>query len=226
MTVTDWVSVEHSPPQWIPRDGALSVNRYADVATLLRHPDIRGPELGRNITKLAERANRSFPNLVNLVGGFLLFQNPPAHTRLRQFLRQTLELLGPALTEETIRGHADFLLDSVDADAPVDAIKALSNRLPIRVMAHALGVTEEFVVAARETNYGLHRVWHYGAPLRAFDRLEVEAGELLAPLIEKLRTGDGSAPGLQAIGALGKDQFDLAENEIAALVFFRSLPVQ
>jgi cytochrome P450 len=221
MTVVDWVSAEHGPPQWVPRDGAFSVNRYTDVAALLRHPDIRVPEIVRNITRLGERANRPFPNLVNLVGGFLAFHNPPMHTRLRQFMRQSLERLGPALAEDAIRRHVNSLLDEVATEEPVDAVAILANRLPIRVMANALGLPEAFVAGTRESNFGLSQVWHYAPSLRSLQRLDDNAGAIFAALIGWLHD-DETAPaqGLRTIAALGKDEFGLGENEIAALGFF------
>jgi cytochrome P450 len=220
MTLPDWVAAEPGPPQWSARERALIINRYADAAALLRHPGVRVAELTTNIAQLAERAGRSFPNLIDLLGGVLFFRNPPIQTKLRRFLRLTLGLFAPALDAPAIRAHAESVLDTTPRDEPIDAITALANRLPTRVMAGALGLPEAFVAGMRTTSNRLVEAWHYGAPLRVFEGLETEARDLSEMLTQQMGEGLDRTSGLGAMAALGKDQFRLAESEIAASAFF------
>lgn len=220
MTTADWVAAEPLPPQWSEPEKAFRVNRYADIGLVLRHPDLQVVELTAEIAKLAARTGRSFPNLINMLGGVLFFRNPPAQTKIRRFLRRSLDAFAADLSTSAIRQHVDFLLQTIPVDEPVDAVAAISARLPVVVMARALGVPERLVVEVRSISNRLIEAWHRGVPLKKYEQLEVEARNLAAILIESIRAQEGQKNGLGQMAAIGKTEFDGDNHVIAACAYF------
>jgi cytochrome P450 len=84
------------------------------------------------------------PDLLGpLVPPSLLVSEPPDHTRYRKLVTRVFT----ARAVEGLRGRtqqiADELLDSLDAEDPVDLIAAYCSRLPVTVIAEILGVPPE-----------------------------------------------------------------------------------
>lgn len=220
MNVPDWVAADPLPPQWSASENALRVNRYADVAAVLRHPDMEVVELSAEVAKLAARSGRSFSNLINLFGGVAFFRNPPAHAKIRRMMRQSLDMFAPDLTASAIRNHVDFLLGAVNADEPIDAVSALSLRLPILVIARALGLAEDIATAIRRSSARLIEASHRVVPFKTYERLEKEASDLTAILVEQIAASAGKATGLSRMIALAKTDYGFDNSAIAACTFY------
>lgn len=103
--------------------------RFDDVAAALKTP-----ALGKTRRPMAPEP------LGGILGKWMLFRNPPDHTRLRAvvsraFTPQVVERLQPA-----IQGIADFLLDEVQDKGRMDVILDYASALPLIVIAELLGI--------------------------------------------------------------------------------------
>lgn len=80
--------------------------------------------------------------LSRILGGWMVFKDPPSHTRLRQVLQQPFKPREmEKLRGDVIRiaaGVADEM--SAKADGPIDFIATFANPLPARVIATLIGV--------------------------------------------------------------------------------------
>lgn len=125
---------EADPVHWIPgadagATGTVFLFRHADVMGALRHPN-----LIRNARVLPAGPLRG------LLEQWMLFRNPPDHTRLRSlvsraFTPQRADQLVPA-----IRAIAQHLLDAVQDQGGMDLIRDFASPLPLMVIAELLGV--------------------------------------------------------------------------------------
>ena len=73
----------------------------------------------------------------------ILYVDPPRHVAMRRivnkgFTVRRVEQLTPVVEDIVTRA-----LDAIDADAPIDAVDAISAPVPILVIAHMLGVPAE-----------------------------------------------------------------------------------
>lgn len=121
---------EREPVHW---NGAWCLFRYDDVIAALRNP-----ALGREPSRFLPPGR-----LGDLIGRWMLFRNPPDHTRLRT-------LVGRAFSGAVVRGLAPrieaiakTLIEAFAVRGEVDLIAEYASPLPVLVIAEMLGVPAE-----------------------------------------------------------------------------------
>jgi cytochrome P450 len=128
---------ERDPVHW----GTPGVPRDASEGTwyLFRHRDVqqalKSPHLGR-------RAHEYLPPgpLGVFMSRWLVFRNPPDHTRIRQALRAAFVPTAIRRLEHRTRELAQRLVDSLEEGAVVDLLEAVASPIPTLVVAELLGV--------------------------------------------------------------------------------------
>jgi cytochrome P450 len=121
-------------PVYFPPAEVWMVGRYADARQVLRdprfgHSGAAGLEEGLGAGPLAESFAR-----------WMLFRNPPDHTRLRALVSQAFTPRTVAVMQGEIQRLVDELLDRVPAGQTFDLIAALAYPLPVLVVCALLGV--------------------------------------------------------------------------------------
>ena len=117
--------------------GRWLLTRYEDCLSVLRHPAMSVAQ--RQATGDSEEAQLLAAYLSNL----MLFNDPPAHTRLRglvnkAFTPRVIERLRPRISE-----LVDELLDVGAEAGSIDVIAEFGRPLPVTVIAEMLGVPAE-----------------------------------------------------------------------------------
>jgi cytochrome P450 len=120
---------------------------------LLRHP-----AFGRRPSAKAARAGLGPAEVserpaLRLREGALVFQNPPAHTRLRGLVSKVFTSTSvERMTDSVETVVADLVHDLHDLDdlEPVDLVDRLAYPLPLRVVGHLLGLPEADLPRFRE----------------------------------------------------------------------------
>lgn len=119
---------EELPVHWNPSLKGWFVTRFADVRTALMNPELSVEKMygfgARDHGSLQEK----IAFLTEIIGGWMVFKDPPRHTRLRQvmqpaFLPSEIEKLRPkveaisrqlldkAVEKQTHEGHIDLIWD-------------------------------------------------------------------------------------------------------------------
>lgn len=129
-----------------PREGQDGRPNWLDVY-LFRHADcmtaLRDPRFGK--WERPEGAPALPPDTFQAVASnFMLFRNPPAHTRLRStanlaFTPRQVERMRP----EIERLASDLAREMREQDGPVDLISSFAFPLPMLVIAAMLGIPRE-----------------------------------------------------------------------------------
>jgi cytochrome P450 len=135
---------EHRPITWLPEHHAWFVATYQGV-----HDGFRDTRLSSDrLTPLEQRVSVAQRALLadtfDLLRGWMVFHDPPAHERLRDpvrraFTQRAIETLRPHV-EATVRFHVDTIEERVRAGEVVDFVEALAFPLPAIVIAELLGV--------------------------------------------------------------------------------------
>ena len=133
----------HAPIYYAANTHQWILTRYDDCATLLKDP-----HFGREIHRLRSREDMGLPaeppqdvrSLVEMQGAWMLFKDPPDHTRLRglvhkAFTPRTVERLRAAVQRLT-DSAVDFALEQVE----FDLIETLAYPIPVQVIAELMGV--------------------------------------------------------------------------------------
>ncbi len=120
------------------------LTRYEDCVTLLK--DNR---FGHEILNYMTRNELGWPEpdpqfapLIEMNQGWMLFRDPPTHTRLRTLVHKAFT---PRMIEQLrgrIQAVADGLLDDVQANGKMDVVSDLAVPLPVVVIAEMLGVPD------------------------------------------------------------------------------------
>lgn len=131
------------PVHWSRHHRAWVLTRYDDVAAAFldgRLSSERTESLLPVEPTAEERA--SFDPIYRLLGNWMVFQDPPAHARLRRLARaafspRTIARLRPAI--ETL---VDALIVELGQDGRCDFVRSFACPLPATVIATLLGVPE------------------------------------------------------------------------------------
>jgi cytochrome P450 len=207
------------PPVNPMMSGAWWVSRYADVQAILR--DNR---FGRDWQRLAPPEKRipiasPFRPFFDMLWQWMLFQDPPDHTRLRTLVHKAFTPQAVARLRPRIQEIADALLDQVEGHEQMDLIADFAFPLPMTVIAEMLGIPP-----AQRANL---REWT-GAVVAGFDvRQDVaqlfQANQIMPAFTEMLQTviaGHRQHPQDDILSALiaAEEQGDrLSESELIAM---------
>lgn len=132
--------VHQRPPSEFNPRGSVFLFRYADIAAALK--DNR---LGREHQKLIPEDQRpeipeAFKPFANMSHNWMLFRDPPTHTRLRMLVNRAFTPRTVEKRKDAIARIADDLIDEVEARGEMDLIADFAFPLPVTVIAQMLGV--------------------------------------------------------------------------------------
>ena len=189
--------------------GTWYLFRHADVMAALKNPNL-------------VRHPRILPPdpLQTVLANWMLFRNPPDHTRLRSlvskaFTRQMAERLQPAIQET-----ADFLLDCVAADGGMELMAHYASPLPLIVIAELLGIPSSDRERLRRWTMDLALGIDVGPSEAVLMRATRSTLELIEYLREIVTLRRGGAPKDDLISALilaEEEGDELTEDELLSM---------
>lgn len=131
---------EEDPVHW---DGwAWNLTRHADVLFAFTDPRFSSDRFGTP-DWFEEDYAREVKPLYDVTNLFILFMDPPDHTRLRSLVAQAFSAKMIEGMRPKIQAAVDELLDKVAPAGQMDMIADLANPLPGIVIAEMLGVPKE-----------------------------------------------------------------------------------
>jgi cytochrome P450 len=141
---------DHDPVHWSASLNAWAVTRYADVFEIFCDPLKFSSDRFRKVdTKYA--SNRPAVRQVGeLLDDWLVFRDPPDHTRLRSLLQKSFTPTHLSKSRARIQATVDGLLDLVTDRGEMDFIRALAFPLPATVIAILLGAPVEDLELIKE----------------------------------------------------------------------------
>lgn len=132
------------PVHWSDSWQSWFVTRYQDVAHLMKDSRLSVAQVGKFSHRLEgeepmDEAREQLKRIEQWLASFLLFTDPPAHTRLRgliskAFTPRSVELLAPVVQQ-----RVDRLLEPLQSGQVVDMMEHLAIPLPVMTIADFLG---------------------------------------------------------------------------------------
>ncbi|HZE04317.1 MAG TPA: hypothetical protein VE127_03770, partial [Solirubrobacteraceae bacterium] len=117
--------------------GFWVLTKYDDVQAVVRDAKTFSSEVGGSATI------EDLPEDVLAVRRNLLEFDPPKHGRYRRLMSTRFTPGAVAQYEEWLRGLVRGLLDRIESGAEFDLVHELAAPIPIRVLAHLMGLPEE-----------------------------------------------------------------------------------
>jgi hypothetical protein len=122
--------------------GVWAVVSHAECSAVAKDPRFSVKRTSGMLFTLPVERQGEFKELVRLLGLWMIFIDPPEHTRMRKLMNKGF---GPAAAEALrpqVERIVDRVLDSLDEVSQADLVKELAYPMPVRVISELLGVPE------------------------------------------------------------------------------------
>lgn len=207
------------PIRWSERHRAWIVMGHPELNDAFHDKRLSTERMGGFRDRLSGRRAKALAKAIDLLDGWMLFHEPPEHTRLRAPLARSFTPKAVGGLEQRVAGLVDALLDDMaEADAG-DLVAGFAHPLPAAVIAELFGVPadQRDWLAGWSEKFG---VVVFGAVNRPdYEDLAEEAGDelegRLRPLFDRYRSepednllslllaGEGADDGLTTAEILG-----------------------
>lgn len=131
---------ERDPVAWDERLKAWVVTRYDDVHAAFVDRRLSADRITGYRDRLDGQAQQTFAPTYKILSGWAVFNDPPAHTRLRRLVNKAFTPRVVADLRARIATVVDDLLDDVAGAGEFDLIDTFCYPLPAIVIAEMLGV--------------------------------------------------------------------------------------
>ncbi len=120
-----------------------SVFSHAECSALAKDPRLSAKRAQQMLLSLPPSRQSDFKELAHMFGLWLIFMDPPEHTRLRKLLNKGFS---PAAVE-SLRPRAEALvhemLEPFRAGMEVDLMREFANPMPVRIILEMLGIPQD-----------------------------------------------------------------------------------
>jgi len=134
---------EEDPVHWSRILGGWVLTRYADVRASLADPRLSADRITPFLTRQAPTASEAIQTLLRHVGLWVVFTDPPVHTRLRNALGRAFTPRSIEARRARIAEIVELLLNRAAEAGQMDLIRDFAYPLPVAVIGDLLGVPAE-----------------------------------------------------------------------------------
>jgi cytochrome P450 len=134
---------DHDPVHWSDGLQGWIVSRYADVLEIFNHPERFSAERFRKLAPRFRSERAEVRAVASVLSDWLVFRDPPDHTRLRNLLQKTFTPRHLEKNRDGIQITVDSLLDRVAERGEMDFMRDFAFPLPAIVIAILLGAPKE-----------------------------------------------------------------------------------
>jgi len=132
-----------SPVHWSETHRAWILTRYEDVRNGLSHEHFSTTKVDDLQRGMSSPDLERFASAGELLRSWMIFNDPPRHTALRDPVRSVFTPRAVAKLRDDVTSLTSRLLDDVDVDEPFDLLATVAYTLPATVIAILLGVPVE-----------------------------------------------------------------------------------
>ena len=210
----------HAPVHWSARHRAWLVTSHAEVRAALRDASLSTARIETLASRGSPARRQALAPAFDLLRGWMLFNDPPAHERMRAPVARAFTPRRVEKLRTAIEAVVTELIDTFEEQGGGDLVEAFAHPLPAIVIADLFGVPrgDRDMLVRWSAKFG---VLVFGATERAdFERVVREAGiefrDYVAWLVARRKAA--GAFGDDLLGALlascGTDE-GLREDELA-----------
>lgn len=135
---------EHDPCHWSPRLRSWVLTRYDDVkAVCLDKEHTSSDRLKPFFATLPSPEAERLQNLIRYLSLWMVFKDPPDHTRLRRLLGKVFHARRMQAMRPEVEGISQWLLDGLEGREQIDLVADYAGPLPCLVIMALLGVPRD-----------------------------------------------------------------------------------
>jgi cytochrome P450 len=130
---------ESAPIAWSDRHRSWIITGHPELDGAFRNTGFSTDRMGAFKSRLSGSRAAALEKAVALLDGWMLFHEPPEHTRLRAPLSRSFTVRTVRSLEESVHDISDELLNAIP-DGAFDLVESFAHPLPARVIAKLFGV--------------------------------------------------------------------------------------
>jgi cytochrome P450 len=130
--------VEISGGAW----GVWAVFSHAECSALAKDPRVSAKRIDRMLFTLPPERHAEFSDLVRMLSLWMIFIDPPEHTRLRKLMNQGFGQAAAEALRPQVEQIVDRFLDPLKNVSELDLVADIAYPMPVQVISELLGVPE------------------------------------------------------------------------------------
>ncbi len=172
---------EEGPLHYLDVDGkwALwSIVSHAECSSAAKDPRLSAKRSQQMILSLPLSAQSEFSELARMLGLWLIFMDPPEHTRLRKLLNKGFSPAAIESLRPQVEAIVAQMLKPLQHASEVELMHEFANPMPVRIILEMLGIPQEL----RDTfvNWSRDIAVFRGSPDRTAEQARAAQDALLA----------------------------------------------
>lgn len=136
---------EDDPVHWSPALKGWVVTRHADVQGVMRASAMSADRITPFYTSLPSDSKARVESLVRYLGRWLVFRDPPDHTRLRALVARAFTPKSLAEIRPNVESIVTHLVEDLEGRPEIDLVADFANLLPAYVIMDMLGVPRQML---------------------------------------------------------------------------------
>jgi cytochrome P450 len=120
-----------------------SIVSHAECASIAKDPRLSAKRAKQMLLPLPLSRQAEFSELARMLSLWLIFMDPPEHTRLRKLLNKGFSAAAVEGLRPQVEAIVDQMLKPLQQGAEVDLMREFANPMPVRIILEMLGIPQE-----------------------------------------------------------------------------------
>jgi hypothetical protein len=123
--------------------GVWSIVSHAECSSIAKDPRLSAKRAQQLITLLPVNRQAEFKELARMFSLWMIFMDPPEHTRLRKLLNKGFSPAAIDGLRPQVEAIVDRMLTPLQPGSEVDLMSEFANPMPVRIILEMLGIPQE-----------------------------------------------------------------------------------
>ena len=120
-----------------------SIVSHAECSSIAKDPRLSAKRAQQMLLSLPLSRQSEFAELARMLGLWLIFMDPPEHTRLRKLLNKGFSAAAVEGLRPQVEAIVDQMLKPLQHGSEVDLMRDFANPMPVRIILEVLGIPQE-----------------------------------------------------------------------------------
>jgi cytochrome P450 len=120
-----------------------SVFSHAECSAMAKDPRCSAKRAQQQLLALPLSRQAEFSELARMLGLWLIFMDPPEHTRLRKLLNKGFSPAAIEALRPQVEAIVDRMLKPLEHGSEVELMREFANPMPVRIICEMLGIPQE-----------------------------------------------------------------------------------
>ena len=120
-----------------------SVFSHAECSAMAKDPRCSAKRAQQQLLALPLSRQAEFSELARMLGLWLIFMDPPEHTRLRKLLNKGFSPAAIEALRPQVEAIVDRMLKRLEHGSEVELMREFANPMPVRIICEMLGIPQE-----------------------------------------------------------------------------------